>query len=249
MWRKSHLTPRKKKQEAQCRQPTGKPSSKLVKLSGRNNTHTLLISVFTRFYLFPGTERKHRFCYLLRLNLNGGLLLNWGVPSPWHITLTTTLTTNKPVGNSIWPKSLSSCKAQLDLLIESEAQGNQVIAHQGPLLWAARTIRTTHSLCQGHHTHTHTHTHTHSLSHKHTLQKIMTCYLGVDFCFSLFPLPWQNGEKPFLGVGELISDCWKKRKQELLSRQLEAHQRLILLISHHCPLSCTPACSSNSMPA
>ena len=83
VWRKSHLTLRKNKQEAQPRQPTGKPSSKLVKLLGRNNSSTLPISVFTRFYLFPGTERKHRFCYLLRLNLNGGLLLNWGVPSPW----------------------------------------------------------------------------------------------------------------------------------------------------------------------
>ena len=210
MWRKSHLTPRKKKQEAQRRQPTGKPSSKLVKLSGRNNSHTLPISVFTRFYLFPGTERKQRFCYLLCLNLNGGLLLNWGVPPPWHITLTTTLAINKPVGNSIWPKSLSSCKAQLDLFIESEAQGNQVIAHHGPLLWATRTIRTTQSLCQGHHTHTHTHTHTHSQTHLTEHNDLLS---GVDFCFSLFPLPWQNGEKPFLGWESLFLTVGKRESR------------------------------------
>ena len=240
MWRKSHLTPRKKKQEAQCRQPTGKPSSKLVKLSGRNNTHTLLISVFTRFYLFPGTERKHRFCYLLCLNLNGGLLLNWGVPSPWHITLTTTLTTNKPVGNSIWPKSLSSCKAQLDLLIESEAQGNQVIAHHGPLLWAARTIRTTHSLCQGHHTHTHTHTHTLSLSQTH-LTEDNDLLSGGGFLFFFVSLALTKWGKTLPGGGRAYFWLLEKEKAGIVvttirssSKAYFAHQPSLPSVLHPC---------------
>lgn len=74
---------------------------------------------------------------------------------------------------------------------------------------------------------------------------------GVDcwiFVFLCFPFLDKMGKNPSPGVGKLISDCWKKRKQELLSRQLGAHQSLILLTSHHCPPSSTPACSSNSMP-
>jgi hypothetical protein len=126
--------------------------------------------------------RKLRFCHLDHRSLNGGLLLNWGIRWPQFIALTTTMTSNRPVG------SKQCCdKAGPGLLTEVVGPTGIRPCIAWSVIWAAFVRGTCHT-----HTHTHTHADMHDMcAHKcmHAQTQIHTrVYTGSHTCTCTHPV-------------------------------------------------------------
>lgn len=167
--------------------------------------------------------------------MNGGLLLNWGIPWSWYITLTAMLTTNKPVGNRVLTKNSLS-----DWQSSSWPPYRRWGARDSQA--SARTTRAIHSIvsaCM----YTHTHTHTPPTEHN-DLSSGVDCRIFVFLCF---PFLHKMGKGVPHGGGEAYFGLLGKKKAGIVvttirssSKPHFAHQPSLPSVPHVPLIQCPP---------